>query len=77
MKKEIKLVFASELSAAFRKLYGYVFIAGYLAVFAYLLISYNLSYTNTNMSAVLSSMAIAADVLIPSLTLGAMRGQKE
>ena len=69
MKNNVRSLFKAELLSAFRRGYGFIFLALYWGVFAYLIISYNLSYTSVDISAILSSMAIAAALFIPLLTL--------
>lgn len=69
MRKNLKILVRAEFVAAFRRLYAFVFLALYWGVLAYLMIRYNISYTNSDMSAVLSSMSVASAVLIPILTL--------
>lgn len=69
MKNNVRSLFKAELLSAFRRGYGFIFLALYWGVFAYLIISYNLSYTSVDISAILSSMAIAAAIFIPLLTL--------
>lgn len=69
MKNNVKALFKIELLSSFRRIYGFVFLALYWGALTYLFVRYNLSYTSVDISAVLSSMAVAAGLFIPILTL--------